>query len=91
MDYMDTKLGVADNLLGEVKAMADRLMLRQTDAADRLMLRPTEAADALGFSRSKTYELIAARAIPSVKVGGCVRVPLDALREWIARQIEQQA
>jgi excisionase family DNA binding protein len=55
---------------------------------ERLMLRPTEAADAIGVSRSKLYELIAARAIPSVRVGGCVRVPVDALRAWIARQLE---
>ena len=54
---------------------------------DRLMLRPGEAADAIGVSRSKAYELIAAGAIPSVKVGGCVRVPVDALREWINTQL----
>ncbi len=58
---------------------------------ERLMLRPTEAADALGVSRSKLYELMAARAIPSVRVGGCARVPLDALREWIAARTREQA
>ena len=55
---------------------------------DRLMLRVVEAAEALGVSRAKAYELIAAGEIPSVRIGGCVRVPLDALRAWIARQIE---
>jgi excisionase family DNA binding protein len=57
------------------------------NAPDRLMLRPTEAADAIGVSRSKAYELIARGEIPSVKVGGCVRVPVDALRQWIDRQL----
>lgn len=57
---------------------------------DRLMLRPTEAADAIGVSRSKAYELIAAGEIPSVKVGGCVRVPVAALQSWIARQLTER-
>ena len=58
---------------------------------DRLMLRPVEAADAMGVSRSKAYEMIAQGAIPSVRVGGCVRVPVEALRSWIARQVAEQA
>lgn len=57
---------------------------------DRLMLRPGEAADALGFSRSKTYELLAAGIIPSIRVNGSIRVPLDALRAWIASQLTAQ-
>jgi excisionase family DNA binding protein len=58
---------------------------------DRLMLRPGEAAEAIGVSRSKAYELIARGDIPSVRVGGCVRVPVDALRAWIGRQLEDRA
>jgi excisionase family DNA binding protein len=57
---------------------------------NRLMLRPIEAADSIGVSRSKCYELIARGEIPSVKVGGCVRVPVEALRDWIASQLEDQ-
>jgi excisionase family DNA binding protein len=49
----------------------------------RLLLRPSEAADALGVSRSKAYELIAAGVIPSIRIGGSVRVPVDALQKWI--------
>ncbi len=58
---------------------------------DRLMLRPVEAADAIGVSRSKVYELIAAGQIPSVKLAGCVRVPVDALKHWIERQLAERA
>lgn len=58
---------------------------------ERLMFRPTEFADAIGVSRSKAYELIAAGEIPSCKVGGCVRVPVEALRAWIAAQTREQA
>jgi excisionase family DNA binding protein len=58
---------------------------------DRLLLRPSEAGEAIGVSRSKAYELIAAGTIPSVKVGGCVRVPLDALKAMIARKLKEQS
>ena len=33
------------------------------------------------------YELIAAGDIPSLRIGSSVRVPLDALRAWIATQV----
>lgn len=52
----------------------------------RLLLRPAEAAAALGISRSKTYELLAAGVIPSIRVGSSVRVPVEALQEWITQQ-----
>jgi excisionase family DNA binding protein len=61
------------------------------DPTPRLLLRPREVADAIGVSKSKAYELIAAGAIPSIKIGGSVRVPLDQLREWIARQLAEQS
>jgi excisionase family DNA binding protein len=54
---------------------------------ERLMLRPAEAADAIGISRTKAYELISRGDIPSVKVGGCVRVPVAALNDWIGSQL----
>ncbi len=52
----------------------------------KLMLRVQEAAEALGVSRAKAYELIAAGQIPSVKLGGCIRVPVAALERWIGAQ-----
>ena len=58
---------------------------------ERLMLRPSEAAEAIGVSRSKAYELIAAGEIPSVTVGGCKRVPVDALRQWIDQRLAAAA
>ena len=57
---------------------------------ERLMLRPSEAADAMGVSRSKAYELIANGEIPSVRLGGCIRVPVEALKEWIARSVTRR-
>ena len=60
-------------------------------AIERVLLRPNEAGDAIGISRSKAYELIAKGQIPSLKVGGCVRVSVDALRAWIAKQVGDRA
>jgi excisionase family DNA binding protein len=57
---------------------------------ERMMLRPAEAADAIGVSRSKAYQLIAEGVIPSVRVGGSVRVPVAALQQWIDRQLTER-
>jgi excisionase family DNA binding protein len=56
---------------------------------DRLLLRPIEVAETLGVGRSKAYELIACGAIPSIRIGGSVRVPSEALRAWIERQVNE--
>lgn len=51
------------------------------------MLRVEEAARLLRLGRSKTYQLIKSRELPSVSFGTrSVRVPLSALREWVKEQ-----
>ena len=57
---------------------------------ERLLLRPTEAADAIGIGRSKVYELLKHRQMPSVQVGGRLRVPADRLRQWVEQKIQEQ-
>ena len=60
---------------------------------DRLCLRPAEVGEQIGVSRTKAYELIASGEIPSLKVGGCIRVPVAALKMWIdekARKAESR-
>ena len=57
----------------------------------RLLYRPAEAAAAVGVSRSRMYELIASGEVPSVRVGGTLRVPVDALAalgETAGRRVE---
>ena len=56
---------------------------------EQLLYRPTEAADAIGVSRARAYELIAAGVIPSIRIGSSIRVPVAALNEWIARQLAE--
>lgn len=53
---------------------------------ERLMLRPIEAAEAIGIGRSKVYELLASGELPSIRIGSSVRVPVEALKAWIAKQ-----
>jgi excisionase family DNA binding protein len=49
----------------------------------KILLRPAEVAELIGLGKSKTYALIAAGAIRSVRIGASIRVPADALRQWI--------
>jgi len=51
-----------------------------------MLLRPAEAAEVIGIGRSKVYELLASGELPSIRIGGSVRVPLDKLREWIEQK-----
>jgi excisionase family DNA binding protein len=57
-------------------AGADRLPMR-------LLLRPAEVAVALGISRSRCYELLAAGELPCLRIGSAVRVPVADLERWI--------
>ncbi len=53
------------------------------DHTEKLLLRASEVSELAGLGKSKTYELIAAGIIPSVRIGKSVRVPVGQLREWI--------
>ena len=58
---------------------------------ERLAYRISEFAEALGVSRSKGYEIVASGEVPSIKVGGCRRVPVESARSYIARQLEEHS
>jgi excisionase family DNA binding protein len=51
---------------------------------DKLLLKPAEAAEALGVGRSTIYLLLASGEVPSMRVGRSIRVPVEALRRWVA-------
>jgi excisionase family DNA binding protein len=59
------------------------MLLDQGVIFDDLLLTPEEAARALRVGRNKVYELIASRELPSVKLGRCRRIPVDALRQFV--------
>jgi len=61
--------------------------MSDTNQIDKLLLRPTEAAEALGVSRAFVYQRAASGELPSVRIGKAVRIPADALKNWIAEHI----
>jgi excisionase family DNA binding protein len=48
-----------------------------------VLLRPEEVGRILDISRSKTYQLLASGALPSIRAGKSIRVPRAALEKWI--------
>jgi len=53
---------------------------------DRLTLRKREAAKQLGVSERTLHTLLSTGAIPSVKVGRVVLIPVDGLHAFIHGQ-----
>jgi len=50
---------------------------------EELLLRISAASQKLSVSRSKLYELIKKDQVPWVRIGGSLRIPVQALRTWI--------
>ncbi len=57
-----------------------------TSLPTRLLLRVPEVAQTLGLGKTKVEELIAAGALPVVRIGKCVRVSAKTLEKWIEQQ-----
>jgi excisionase family DNA binding protein len=55
---------------------------------DRILLRVAAAARAMDVSRSKLYVLINQAQVPHVRIGGSLRIPVQALRAWIEQKID---
>jgi len=51
-----------------------------------LLLRPIQVAAMLGLSRSKVFELMAARELPVVRIGRATRVGRRELERWVVDQ-----
>lgn len=56
-------------------------------AVEALAVRPQRAAELLGVSRPTIYHLMEAGELASFKVGSARRIPVDELREFIARRV----
>jgi excisionase family DNA binding protein len=56
-----------------------------------LLLKPEQAAAAIGISRSKLFELIAAGQIETVQIGRSRRIPHAALGDYVSRLRSAQA
>ena len=60
-------------------------------AIEKLLLRPEEAAQLTGVSRAQIYVLMNSGRVLYVTIGQRKRVPVQALREWIASQLADRA
>ncbi len=47
------------------------------------LLLPAQVMELTGLSRATVYRLAANGTIPSVRVGGSVRIPMARLQQWI--------
>lgn len=54
------------------------------DLFDDRLLRAADVQAQLGMSRAKVYRLMQHNILPTVRIGGSVRVPRKALFRWIA-------
>lgn len=50
------------------------------------MLTVEEAAAYLRIGRSKAYQMVASGLLPSMRMGGLLRIPRGALEKWITDQ-----
>ncbi|MCC6681136.1 MAG: helix-turn-helix domain-containing protein [Phycisphaeraceae bacterium] len=57
----------------------------------RMALRIVEAAESLGISPRTMADLIAARVVPTVRIGRVVLIPVDQLRAWLSERAQQRA
>ena len=48
-----------------------------------LLLKAPEVAKLLGLGRSKVFAMVAAGELPFIRIGRSVRVPREALEQWI--------
>lgn len=56
---------------------------------ERLLLTAEQAAEALNVSRWRVFELIRSGRLGSIKLGASRRIPTDAVREFITREMEE--
>jgi excisionase family DNA binding protein len=56
------------------------------DVAPIWLLTPSQAAEALSISPRKLWGMTASGQIPHVRLGRCLRYPVDDLRRWIDEQ-----
>lgn len=60
-----------------------------TQTAEKLTLTPGEAAKQLGISMPTMYQLCSKEGFPSVRLGRKIIIPLDGLKKWLGRQVNE--
>jgi excisionase family DNA binding protein len=57
---------------------------------NKILLSPEETCEVLGVKRSTLFKMIETREIPSIKVGRLRRIPVEGIRKWVQKQVEEQ-
>ncbi|MEM3486066.1 MAG: helix-turn-helix domain-containing protein [Candidatus Methanomethyliaceae archaeon] len=57
---------------------------------EKLLLTVPEVAKLLGIGRNTAYELIYRRGFPVIRFGRAVRIPRQALLEWITEEAKRK-
>jgi excisionase family DNA binding protein len=57
---------------------------------DTLVVTPPEAARLLGLGRTTVYKLIRSGDLKAIRVGRSVRVPREAIPEFIERKLAER-
>lgn len=63
---------------------------RNERRVDVLVVKPDEAAAMLRCGKSIIYKMMASGDLPVIRVGADRRIPVDALRHWVATQISRE-
>jgi excisionase family DNA binding protein len=63
--------------------------MAMSDAVQTELLKLPAAAEVLGVSTARLRQLLRAKLVPGVLVGGAWRVPARALEVWLARQTDE--
>lgn len=61
-----------------------------TSTPNRQFYRVEEVADILGVSRATAYRMINEGSIPSIRLKGCIRIPISAFRQRYPEKAETQ-
>lgn len=86
---MTSKMTTATGLAADEVGSAT--LREQLARAQVCSVRPATAAEMLGVCRDTVYELMRAGQLRSVRVGRARLIPLAALQEFLAGEIEPRA
>ncbi len=53
------------------------------DKQGKLLLKVMEAGEMLGIGRSRMYEMVDTKELPSIRIGKSIRIPVKALNQWV--------
>lgn len=61
-------------------------MTMAAEKLEPLAVGPRDGARLCNVSHTTFYKWMKLEGFPVVRIGGCVRIPVDALREWLLRE-----